>query len=138
MTDRQQLTTNLVPAPISTFSAGVRAGNIVQVSGQAPLDADTGEVLHLGDVAAQTIATLERVRDVLMSGGADIKDLIMLRVYLTTRSHFAPMNAAYEEFMTTHLGDAVPAARTTVIVGLPLEGMLVEIDGLAVLDGNTN
>ena len=134
MTERQQLTTTLAPAPLSTFSAGVRAGNIVQVSGQAPLDPETGDVLHLGDIAAQTIATLERVRDVLTSGGADIKDLIMLRVYLTTRAHFAPVNAAYEEFMTSHLGDAVPAARTTVIVGLPLEGMLVEIDGLAVIE----
>ncbi|WP_147916053.1 RidA family protein [Ruania zhangjianzhongii] len=133
MTDRLPLTTALAPAPLSSFSAGVRAGNIVQVAGQGPLDAGSGTVLHPDDVGAQTTATLERVRDILRSGGADVSDLIMLRVYLTDRSHFAPMNSAYEEFMATHLGDGVPPARTTVMVGLPLDEMLVEIDALAVL-----
>ena len=136
MTNRLPLTTSLAPAPLSSFSAGVRAGNIVQVAGQGPLDAASGMVLHPGDVAAQTTATLERVRDILRSGGADVADLVMLRVYLTDRSHFAPMNSAYEEFIATHIGNGVPPARTTVMVGLPLEQMLVEVDALAVLTDN--
>lgn len=133
MTDRLALSTSLAPAPLSSFSAGVRAGNLVQVAGQGPLDATSGAVLHPGDVGAQTTATLERVRDILRSGGADMADVIMLRVYLTDRSHFAPMNRAYEEFMALHAGESVPPARTTVMVGLPLEDMLVEIDALAVV-----
>ena len=133
MTDRLALTTSQAPAPLSSFSAGVRAGQIVQVAGQGPLDASRGTVLHPGDVGAQTTATLERVRDILTSGGADLKDVIMLRVYLTDRSHFAAMNSAYEQFIATHVGDGVPPARTTVMVGLPLDDMLVEIDALAVL-----
>src|SRR5690625_3894180 len=126
MNEHQQLSTTLAPAPVSSFSAGVKAGSIIQVSGHAPLDPESGAVLHLDDVSAQTTATLERVRDVLRDGGADMNSLIMLRVYLTTRDHFAPMNEAYAEFMDAHLGSGVPPARTTVIVGLPLEGMHVE------------
>lgn len=134
MSDRRALSTALGPAPLSSFSAGVRTRSTLQVSGQGPLHPETGEVLHPGDVAAQTAVTLERVRDILVSGGADIKDLVMLRVYLTDRSHFAEMNAAYEKFIAAHITDGVAPARTTVIVGLPLDHMLVEIDGFAVID----
>lgn len=132
MTNRQALSTDLAPAPLSTFSAGVKTGGIIQVSGQAALNPDTGEVLHLDSVAKQTVAALDCVRDILRSGGADFNDLVMLRVYLTTRDHFGPMNEAYAKYLKEHLDSDVPPTRTTVIVGLPLEGMLVEIDGFAV------
>ena len=67
----------------------------------------------------------------LAAAGASFDDVIMLRVYLTTRDHFAPMNAAYGEFLADRC-EVLPA-RTTVFVGLPEEEMLVEIDALAVL-----
>jgi 2-iminobutanoate/2-iminopropanoate deaminase len=52
---------------------------------------------------------------------------VMLRVYLTEREHFAPMNSVYKEFVR----EPFPA-RTTLFVGLA-EGLLVEIDALAVV-----
>lgn len=130
--ERRRLATALAPQPLSRFSPGVRAGILVQVSGQGPLDPVTGEVTDLGNVTAQTTATLEIVRSILQQGGASMSDVIMLRIYLTDRAHFADMNTAYERFIVEHVGDEVAPARTTVVVGLPLEGMLVEIDALAV------
>ena len=121
------------PAPAHTFSQGVRRGPLLQVSGQGPVDPATGVYLHSGDVAAQTIRTLANVEAVLTAGHASFDDVIMLRVYLTTRDDFAAMNAAYGEFLAGRC--QVLPARTTVFVGLPREEMLVEIDALAVVDG---
>lgn len=57
----------------------------------------------------------------------------MLRVYLSTRDDFAAMNEAYGAFLADRLGpDEVLPCRTTVMVQLPREEMLVEIDALAV------
>ena len=131
---KRRVLTPDAPAPAPVFSQGVVKGGIVQVSGQGPQDPATGEYVHPGDVAAQTARTLQNVRAVLLAAGADLYDVVMLRVYLTTRDHFAPMNAAYGAFVAEHCGSGVLPARTTVFVGLPREEMLVEIDALAVLD----
>lgn len=128
---RAAVRTDLTPAPLSSFSQGVRIGDLVQVSGQGPLDPVSGEVQHVGDIAAQTTLTLMHVESLLRAGGASFADVVMVRVYLTTRDHFAGMNASYERYMAERITDGVPPARTTVMVGLPLEGMLVEIDALA-------
>ncbi|MDH2444252.1 RidA family protein [Amnibacterium sp. CER49] len=114
------------------FSAGVRKGPLLQVSGQGPTDPDSGEYLFPGDVAGQTTRVLQNVQAVLEAGGATFDDLVMLRVYLTTRDHFAPMNEAYGAFVREHSTSGVLPARTTVFVDLPHPAMLVEIDGLAV------
>lgn len=127
------VTTADAPAPAHTFSQGVRRGPLLQVSGQGPVDPATGDYLHPGDVSAQTTRTLANVEAVLAAGGAGFADVIMLRVYLTTRDDFAAMNEAYGEFLDGRC-EVLPA-RTTVFVGLPREEMLVEIDALAVVTG---
>lgn len=129
----QAVSTTSAPAPAHTFSQGVRKGSVVQVSGQGPVDPATGEYVYAGDVAAQTRRTLENVEAILLAGGATFADVVMLRVYLTTRNDFAAMNDAYGSFLLERLGDGALPARTTVMVELPREEMLVEIDALAVL-----
>ncbi|MFV0452829.1 MAG: RidA family protein [Propioniciclava sp.] len=124
--------TDAAPAPAHTFSQGVAKGPIVQVSGQGPVDPLTNEYLHPGDVAAQTLRTLENVKAIVEASGATFDDVVMLRVYLTRRADFGVMNDAYGAFVSEHItGDVLPA-RTTVFTGLPREEMLVEIDALAV------
>lgn len=133
MTDRIAVCTTEAPAPAHTFSQGVRRGPFLQVSGQGPVDPQTNEYLHSGDVKAQTVRTLRNVEAILAAGGAGFDDVMMLRVYLTTRDDFAAMNEAYGEFLTTRVASGVLPARTTVFTGLPRAEMLVEIDAFAVL-----
>ena len=134
MSSRTAVTTPDAPAPAHTFSQGVRQGPLLQVAGQGPVDPATGEYLHAGDVGAQTTRTLANVEAVLAAGGAGFDDVLMLRVYLTSRDDFAAMNEAYGEFLTPRCPSGVLPARTTVMTGLPRAEMLVEIDALAVLD----
>lgn len=133
MTDRIAVSTTDAPAPAHTFSQGVRRGPFLQVSGQGPVDPASNEYLHPGDVKAQTVRTLQNVEAILAAGGATFDDVMMLRVYLTTRDDFGPMNEAYGEFVGARVASGVLPARTTVFTGLPRAEMLVEIDALAVL-----
>jgi 2-iminobutanoate/2-iminopropanoate deaminase len=116
-----------VPIPAVPLSPGVRKGNILQVSGQIPVDPATGQVAGT-TVAEQTTQAMRNVLAVLQAGGASADDVVMFRIYLTDTAHFTEMNEAYAAL----LSDPLPA-RTTVYVGLPA-GLLVEIDALAVLD----
>lgn len=120
------------PAPLAYFSPGLSLRGVTQISGQGPLDPTTGEIMHPGDIAGQTRLTLGNVEKVLHAAGRGFADVVMVRVYLSDRRDFTAMNAVFDEVLRTALGEQAPPARTTVIVGLPLEGMLVEIDALAV------
>ncbi len=122
------------PAPAHTFSQGVRKGPFVQVSGQGPVDPATNQYLFPGDVAAQTIRTLRNVKAIIEASGATFDDVVMLRVYLTQREHFAAMNEAYGAFVAEYTDDDVLPCRTTVFTGLPREEMLVEIDAVAIVE----
>ncbi|MCK8466780.1 MULTISPECIES: RidA family protein [Microbacterium] len=134
MTAKIRVSTDAAPAPAHTFSQGIRKGPFVQVSGQGPVDPQTNEYLHPGDVAAQTTRTLENVKAIVEASGATFDDVVMLRVYLTKREDFPIMNDAYGAFVTAHTTSGVLPSRTTVFTGLPREEMLVEIDGIAIID----
>ncbi len=126
MSDKIAIRTSNAPEPAATYSQGVRKGGILQVAGQGPGDPATGEFVGT-TVAEQTRQTLNNVRAILTEAGASFDDVVMMRVYLTRREDFAEMNAVYADYVT----EPFPA-RTTVFVGLA-EGMLVEIDALAVV-----
>jgi len=124
---RTVVTTENAPCLPAPLSQGIRKGPLLQVSGQLPLDPDTGEIVGT-TVAEQTTQTLRNVTAVLKTGGAGLEDVVMLRVYLTDSARLAEMNQAY----AAAVGEPFPA-RTTVCMQLP-PGLLVEVDALAVLD----
>ena len=133
MSDKTAVSTTDAPAPMPVYSQGVRKGNILQVSGQGSVDPATGEFVCTDDVKGQTTRVLQNVEAILTAGGGSFDDVVMMRVYLTTRDHFAAMNEAYAEYLSTRTPSGVLPSRTTVFTGLPREDMLVEIDALAVL-----
>ncbi|OEJ94624.1 RidA family protein [Streptomyces thermolilacinus] len=133
MSQKTAVTPPAHTVPPARFSHGVRKGHILQVAGQVGfLPAVPGEPPAVAgpSLREQAVQTLRNVESVLTEAGASWDDVMMLRVYLTDVAHFAEMNAVYDEYLADV---AVPPARTTVYVGLP-EGLLVEIDALAVLD----
>ena len=113
------------PSPQGPYSPAVRAGGFLFVSGQGPIDSQTGEFL-LGDIAQQTRKVLENVKAILEGCGASMADVVKCSVFLTDASDFAAMNAVYAEFF----GASRPA-RTTVATALVAPGMKVEIDCIA-------
>jgi reactive intermediate/imine deaminase len=136
MNDKAGVRTHNAPAPAAAYSQGVRKGSILQISGQVAADPTTDKVVHIGDVAAQTTQALINLKAIVDASGATFDDIVMLRVYLTDRTHFPIMNSAFATFVLAHTSSGVLPARTTVISGLPNEDALVEIDALAVVGNN--
>ncbi|MEI5006545.1 RidA family protein [Streptomyces chengbuensis] len=135
MTEKTAVTPATHTVPPAAFSHGVRKGNILQVAGQVGfLPAVEGQAPTVAGPALreQTLQTLANVASVLREGGASWDDVMMIRVYLTDTDHFAEMNEIYNAYFEEQGLKEAPAARTTVYVGLP-EGLLIEIDALAVL-----
>jgi 2-iminobutanoate/2-iminopropanoate deaminase len=134
MSQKSAVRTKAAPAAAPVYSQGVRKGSLLQVSGQGPVDPESNEYVHRGDVRAQTTRTLTNVAAILEAGGASFEDVIMVRVYLTDRENFAAMNEVYGQFLAERVPSGVLPSRTTVFTGLPREEMLIEVDVLAVLD----
>ena len=114
-----------VPAPVAPYCHAVRAGPLLFLTGQLPLDPSTGELVG-GDVAAQTDAVINNLVRVLDLCGASLADVVQTRVYLTSMELYAEFNAAYAR----RLAPALPARTCIGVTGLA-RGALVEIDAIA-------
>ena len=125
---RAQGRTAEAPDPAGPYSQSVRIGSIVAAAGQGGADPATGELVGPG-VAEQARQALANIAAVLAACGASLDDVIRVGVFLTDTQDFAALNDVYRSvFSEPH------PARTTVYVGLP-DGMKVEVDAIAVVDG---
>lgn len=119
---RDAITSDKLPPPVGPFSAGVRAGELIFLSGQVGTDPNTDQLVH-GGVAEQTEQALHNLATVLEAAGRSLDDVVRVGVYLTEMGNFAAMNATYAR----HFGAPFPARTTIGVAALPL-GALVEID----------
>jgi reactive intermediate/imine deaminase len=119
------IATKDAPAAIGPYSQAVRAGGLLFVSGQIPLDPATGQIVP-GDVAAQAGRVLKNLEAILAAGGCSSGDVVRTTIYLVDLAHFATVNDVYERFFA-----APYPARVTVQVSALPRGALVEIDAIA-------
>jgi 2-iminobutanoate/2-iminopropanoate deaminase len=122
---KQVISTPNAPAAIGPYSQAVRAGNLVFVSGQIPLDPATGQLVG-GDIGVQTEQVLENLAAILEAAGSSLAQVVKATVYLRDLGEFGRMNEVYAKFFREN-----PPARATVQVArLPREAA-VEIDVVA-------
>lgn len=113
------------PLAVGPYSHAVRAGRLVYLSGQAPLDPATGKLVE-GDVATQTERVFANLSAVLSAAGLTFDHVVKANVYLTDLSDFAAMNEVYAHVFS----EPYPARTTVAVAGLPL-GAQVEIELVA-------
>jgi len=126
--EKTPISTPLAPSAIGPYSQGVRAGNLIFVSGQIPLDPSTGKLIEEKSITAQTRRVLENLRSILAASGATMENIVRTTVFLKDINDFAEMNSAYAEFFKS-----VPPSRSTVEVSRLPRDASVEIDCIAVL-----
>ncbi len=119
------LNTDKAPAAIGPYSQAIRTGNIVFVSGQLPINPETGAFPE-GGVQEQTRQSLMNARAILQSEGLDLKDVVKTTVLLSDIANFGPMNEIYAEFFTKPF----PARSAFAVRDLP-KSALVEIELIA-------
>ena len=105
------------------FSAAVRTGNLLFVSGQVGMR--DGKVVE--GIEDQTKATLENIRAVLAQAGASLGDVVKVTVFITDMSLWPKMNEVYREYFTKEL----PARSALGVNGLALPELLVEMECVA-------
>ena len=123
---KEPISTKGAPAAIGPYSQAIRAGGLVFLSGQIPLDPVTGQLVE-GDVAAQTERVMKNLGAVLEAAGCTFDDVVRTTIFLTNLADFQVVNEAYGRYF-----HAAPPARATVqVAGLPRSK--VEIDAVAVV-----
>ena len=126
---KQAISTPLAPAAIGPYSQAIRSGNLVFLSGQIPLDPQTGDIVE-GDAAVQTARVLQNLSAILEAAGSSLGQVLKTTVYLRDLADFAMMNEVYARFF-----DDVPPARATVEVARLPRNVSVEIDLIAEVEG---
>lgn len=122
---RDVVSTGEAPAAIGPYSQAIRAGGLIWVSGQIPLDPATGELVR-GDVEGQTRQVMRNLGAILAAAGSGFERVVRATVWLTDMAHFETVNRVYAE---TFAADA-PARVCIAVAALP-KGADVEIDVVA-------
>lgn len=122
---RQAVSTPSAPAAIGPYSQGIRAGSLLFVSGQIPLDPETATMVE-GDVAVQTHRVLRNLAAILEAAGSSFDRVVRTTVYLADMNDFAAMNDVYASYFTS----PAPARSTIQAARLPKDAR-VEIDAVA-------
>ena len=112
----------------SPLAQAIRAGSLLFVSGQGPLDPKTREVVS-PDIRVQTRQTLSNLQSVLAAAGLDFRHVVNMRVVLRNTEDFAAFNETFREFMQ---GEKV--TRTCIGATPHRKGVNVEIDCVASFD----
>ena len=122
---KQPIRTERAPAAIGPYSQAIKAGGFLFISGQIPIDPETGQVVQ-GDVAAQAERVLLNIRNIVDDSGATMQDIVRTTVFLKDMNEFATVNEVYGKFFSTE-----PPARVTVEVCRLPKDVRIEIEAVA-------
>lgn len=118
--------TEKAPAAIGPYSQAIEANGMLFLSGQLPVDPQTGEFAP-GGVAEQTAQCFENMKSILAEAGLTTANIVKTTVFLADMSLFAEMNGVY----ATYFEGDFPARSAFAVKALP-KGALVEIESIAV------
>jgi reactive intermediate/imine deaminase len=121
---RETISTTDAPKAIGTYSQAVKAGNTVYLSGQIPLEPQTGELVS-GDAEAQIRRVFENLRAVVEAAGGDFSSMVKLNIFLTDLGDFQLVNKVMAEYFS----EPYPARAAIGVAALP-RGAAVEMDGI--------
>ena len=123
---KQVIQPKSMAVPKAPYSPGIKKGNFVFTSGQVANDSN-GNLVGIGDIAAQTNQCLANIEAVLKEAGATKNDVLKCIVFLSDIRYFQDMNAVYAKFFD---GSDKPG-RSCVQAPLARPEMLVEIEAVA-------
>ena len=119
------VSTKQKPAAIRPYSQGIVVDSTLYISGQLPIDPDTGSFSG-SDIVAQTHQCLKNIRVILQSNGMDLSNIVKTTVLLQDISEFGQMNEVYATYFTA----PYPARAAFQAAALP-KGAKVEIEAVA-------
>ena len=117
--------TEKAPAAVGPYSQAVESGMRVYVSGQLPIDPQTGEMID-GCIKCKARQSLTNIRHILEEAGLSMQDVVKVTVLLTDINDFSAVNEVYAEFFS----EPYPARSAFAVAALP-KGGPIEIEAIA-------
>ena len=117
---------NNAPKAIGPYSPAVKLGDFVYLSGQLPVDPETGSIVE-GGVQEQAYQVLKNIEALLAEMNLEMRHIVKTTVFMTDLAGFELMNEIY----STYFADPYPARSTVEVKALP-KGALVEIEAIVI------
>jgi len=118
--------TENAPAAVGPYSQAVEANGMLFISGQIPLNAETGKIVE-GGIVEQTEQVMQNIEAILTEAGYKFTDVIKSTCLLSDMENFGAMNEVYGKYYSSN----PPARAAFAVKGLPL-GVMVEVETIAV------
>ncbi len=125
---RDIIATTKAPQAIGPYSQAVRFNNLLFLSGQIPLEPESGEILK-GNIKEQTKQILENLNNVLIAGGSSLDNVLKTTIFLANMEDYATVNEVYAQFFEK----SQPARSTVQVSRLPMD-VKIEIDAIACIN----
>jgi reactive intermediate/imine deaminase len=126
---KEIISTENAPQAIGPYSQAVKAGNLIFISGQVPLNPKTGDLVT-ESIEDQARQVLDNVKSICESAGQSLDDIVKISIFLTDLSNFSVVN----DVMMEYFSEPYPARATVEVSGLPL-GVNVEIEAIVLING---
>ncbi|MBB6609524.1 RidA family protein [Pontibacter sp. Tf4] len=114
------------PAPIGPYSQATMANGVLYVSGQIPLNQQTGELVT-GTIEEETHMVMKNLQYILNEAGMDFNNVVKCSIFVKDLNNFGKINETYGSYFTSN-----PPARETVEVSRLPKDVTVEISCIAV------
>lgn len=125
--NRINISSGAIWEDIVGYSRAVRIGNIIEVSGTAPVEGD--KVVGIGDAYKQTISCLQKIEKALSEAGASLTNVIRTRMFVTDIKQWRQFAKAHHEFF----GEIKPATTMVEVKSLIDPDMLIEVEATAIV-----
>ncbi|MGI5998606.1 MAG: RidA family protein [Lutispora sp.] len=122
---KEVISTTKAPGAIGPYSQGIKFGNLLFVSGQTPLNPETGKIAE-GDVQSQARQCLENIKAILEAAGTNLDNVLKTTVFIKDMNSFSKINEIYAQYFTKNQ----PARSCVEVARLPMD-VLVEIEVIA-------
>ena len=130
--EKETISTKDAPQAIGPYSQAVRFDNLIFVSGQIPVEPETGKILK-GDIKEQAMQILKNLNNILVAGGSSLDNVLRTTIYLANLENYSLVNETYAQYFN----DFPPARSTVQVAKLPMDAQ-IEIDAIAYLSREEN
>lgn len=121
------INTDKSPAAIGPYSQGIKVDNLIFVSGQMPIDPNTGEIVD-GTIKDQTARVIENLKAILEGAGSTLDNVVKTTVFIKDMNEFGNINEVYASYFTK----TKPARSCVEVARLPKD-VDIEMEAIAII-----